>query len=383
MKKSIPAGVSIRPHKTNDGREAWRVVLSVGGRKNRTRPSAVVFGDYDKAVQKALDLRAAKRRTPSGERARQTVSAFLLEEWLPRRSQLRATTREGYELIIRTTIEPLPLGSILLDDVEPLDVEAWMTTLRLEGRPDGRGPMSEARLLRCFAVLRAGMRKAVRWQMRTYDPTAGVDIPAPEEANVATPKREDLERIVVAFRDHPLEPAVALAAGGGLRLGETLGLKWGNVDLDGGIVRVRETLRAVAGGLIVLPPKSKNSRRDVNLPGWVVEVLRDARQRQNDAGANVVSGYVVSNGKGGPYHPQEAGRQYRAALARLGMAFTFHSLRHAHASLGLDDGVELSIMSRRLGHSTIYVTDRLYYHPDDAKDRDAAARFDGLITRRA
>lgn len=379
---AIP-GVTIRAYKSADGREAWRVVLSVGGRANRERPSEVVYGDHEKAVARALELRAGLRRTGPGERARQSVADFLLKEWLPAKRKLRPTTREGYENIIRTTIASMPLGSILLDDVEPLDVQLWMNALRDKGRPGARRPMAEARLLRCFAVLRAGMKQAVRWRRRIYDPTTGVEPPSPPSPHVPTPNREELEQVLDLFHGHLLEPAVGLAAGGGLRLGEALGLRWPNVDLETATILIVETLRAVKGGTVTLPPKSERSRREVNLPSWVVDVPREARQQQTDDGRNVVSGHVVVNASGVAYHPQEASRQYREAMRKAGLGrYTFHALRHAHASLGLDEGVDLSIMSRRLGHSTLWITDRLYYHPGSSKDREAAAKFDKLITRR-
>jgi integrase len=90
----------------------------------------------------------------------------------------------------------------------------------------------------------------------------------------------------------------------GMRLGEGLGLRWQDVDLDAGTLRIRQTVQRVDGRLNIKEPKTEESRRILTLPAAAVDALRRHRHRQTFEAANAKhwqeQGLVFPNANGGP-----------------------------------------------------------------------------------
>lgn len=169
-----------------------------------------------------------------------------------------------------------------------------------------------------------------------------------------------------------------------MRLGEVLGLRWQDVDLDGGRARIVQTIQQTKAGPVVVPPKSERSRRIVLLPSFVVQPLR--RHKAAQAERRLICGsewqdhdLVIDRGDGSPMLTRVISRRFSTAMRRKGLDLTFHGLRHGHASLMLAAGVDLKVVSERLGHSTIAITADLYTHVAEEVHRKAADSFDAWM----
>lgn len=175
------------------------------------------------------------------------------------------------------------------------------------------------------------------------------------------------------------------ALGTGLRQGELLGLRWEDVDLDAGRVRVRHTLANVGGTLTLLEPKTERSRRNVMLPDSVTAALRAHRTRQRMerlvAGSRWVdSGHVFTSTIGTPLHAATVTRAFQAALARAGLPHSrFHDLRHAAATFLLARGMTLEDVKNLLGHSSITLTSNTYGHVLEQRQRQVAQAMDAVL----
>jgi len=171
-----------------------------------------------------------------------------------------------------------------------------------------------------------------------------------------------------AFQGHVLEPIVVLALGAGLRRSELAGLQWGDFDFEKGTVTISRGHHDRAGGVIVEPPKSTTSNRVVALPAWAVDVLEPMR------GLGPV---VVEDGKA--MRPRRISDLYLERIQEKDLRkISLKNLRHTHATLMIEAGVDLFTVSRRLGHSTVAVTQMHYVKPSQEADRQAADVFGGL-----
>ncbi|HZO32355.1 MAG TPA: site-specific integrase [Chloroflexota bacterium] len=128
--------------------------------------------------------------------------------------------------------------------------------------------------------------------------------------------------------------------------------------------------------------KSKNSRRTVMLPADAIAALRAHRIRQNEERLRLGEAWadgdlVFPSTIGTPIDQRNVIRLFKAALRRAGLSEStrFHDLRHASASIALAAGVDLKVISQRLGHSTITITADLYTHVVRKLDSDAADRM--------
>jgi integrase len=180
-------------------------------------------------------------------------------------------------------------------------------------------------------------------------------------------------------------PIIFVALGTGLRRGEMLGLRWSDIDLERRFLTVRQSLEQTKAGLRFKPPKTKGSRRRIDLSLSLVEVLQ--RHRAKQAAARLALGLrsdpdllVFSRIDGDPMQPDTLTKTFTRIVAAAKIRrITFHGLRHTHATDLLRAGVHPKIASERLGHSTIAITMDTYSHAMPGLQEDAAQRIDAAL----
>jgi len=183
-----------------------------------------------------------------------------------------------------------------------------------------------------------------------------------------------------------LEALYVLAVHTGLRQGELLGLKWGDVNLETGTLSVQRSLDTDG---TFNPPKRNKSRRTVKLTAQAVEALKAHKVAQNEERLRLGSLWadhdlIFPNSVGKPmdavnlYHRGFKPLLKKAGLAELG--FTFHSLRHTCATLLLSKNVNPKIVQEMLGHATISQTMDTYSHVLPGMQDEAAAALESALS---
>ncbi|MBC7347320.1 MAG: site-specific integrase, partial [Clostridia bacterium] len=172
-------------------------------------------------------------------------------------------------------------------------------------------------------------------------------------------------------------PAILTMLGTGLRRGELLGLTWHDVDLENGILRVRENYVQTRRGSKRQEPKSESSRRDVPLPAAVVEALRRHRERMIQEGNYGPDGPVFCTKKGTEIRPRNFNFALERVCRRAGLdAIGPHVLRHTFATRLLELGENLKVVQQLLGHARISVTADIYTHVSQELKRQAVEKLD-------
>jgi len=198
---------------------------------------------------------------------------------------------------------------------------------------------------------------------------------------------EEAQAVLAAFREHPLEPIVALALWTGLRQAEILGLRWRDVDIDQRRITVAGTLQRLGGEWRLLPPKTRRSARTIAAPEPLVPVLvahhdRQAAQKAQlgDAWSDVIPDLVFTTAIGTPITGTTVTNRFQWTLKHKGLPVRrFHDLRHGCATLLLASGVDLKTVSAILGHSTIAITADTYAGVLHSLHADAADRITRLL----
>jgi len=172
----------------------------------------------------------------------------------------------------------------------------------------------------------------------------------------------------------------------GLRRSELVGLRWGDVDVDLARLSVVRTLhRLKSGELVFAEPKSRRSRRVVDLPPSLAVLLRHHREKQEEnrwlLGSTLSEADLVfSHPDGTPVDPHSISQAFRRLAKSLNLPTTrFHDLRHTHATLLLQQGVYPKVVSERLGRSSVAVTLDTYSHKVPSLQESAARRFDEAL----
>jgi integrase len=360
-------------HKRKDGR--WAASVSVG----RGKRQHFLSKDRDVVARK---LRAALKGQDDGLPVvveKQTVEQFM-QSWLKAtKPKLRERTWVRYEQYVRLHIVP-SLGKLQLAKLTPQHVQR----LYAERLHAGASPTTVHHL---HAVLHRALKQAVRWNLVARNVADLVDPPRIAHHEIATLDPTAAQRLIAAAGQDRLEALYVLALTTGMREGELLGLRWRDLDLDGGALEVRGSLQRVPSGFVLAEPKTARSRRRVGLTPTAVAALRRHRARQSEERLRLGAGWkndldlVFTDESGKPVDATKFLRNsFIPLLERAGLpAMRFHDLRHTAATLLLGRGVHPKIVSEMLGHAQIGITLDLYSHVTPTMQREATAAMEGIV----
>jgi len=170
-----------------------------------------------------------------------------------------------------------------------------------------------------------------------------------------------------------------------MRRGEVLGLPWRNVDVEAARLVVSQALLSVDYEAAVSDVKTANSRRTIDLDPRTVVELRSWRREQLEASMatgrrDTNDGFVFARPDGRPIHPDFFSQSFARLVAMSELPrIRLHDLRHTHASILLQAGVPLKVVSERLGHSSPAFTMTVYQHVLPGMQADAAAAFSDAV----
>lgn len=233
-------------------------------------------------------------------------------------------------------------------------------------------------------ILSASLNYAVKMEVLYRNPAKVVDPPRVEKSEVQPPDVKTVNQILATSEEHgdKLFPAIRLIAYSGIRRGECLGLHWRHVDFARQEIAVVSSLvRSSEMGLILEPPKSKASRRVIDLDDGTMQILRDHKVRQMEHRLLLGSTYedndlVFPNELGSVLNPMALTRTLDRTNCRVQAGHVkLHDLRHFHASVLLQNGQNPVLVSKRLGHSTVSMTLDIYGHLMPGWQKEAAQVF--------
>lgn len=349
------------------GKGIWRVEVSAGRDSEtgkRVRPTATVRGSRQEAAQElarlALEYGKGKKLKQS-----MTLASYISDVYLPFKEKKRRTrTVQGYEEKLRLYVTPY-IGHIQLADLDSQIIDNWLAKLEYE-----KAQLSERTMAHAYTALHTALRQAVKWNYLALDPMSGTDRPQVSERDLTVWNAKIISQALDAFRGDEIELVVVLALGCGMRRSEICGLTWDNVDLERGELRVVQGLHSATGrGLYLEPPKTKRSLRTISLPDWARERLID----------RMGVGPVIRDKDGGLMHPDVVSARFKDRCARYELPYIpLRDLRHSHATVLIEEGVDVTIVSRRLGHSGTGITDKFYVRPGQEADQGAAAKLNRL-----
>lgn len=355
-----------RPEHRCQGRWVGTVDVYVDGRRRRK----YVYGRTQREAR--LRLADAVRDKQSGTLvvASMTTAAWL-DYWLDNIAvrSLRPQTLRGYRSKVDAYIKPA-LGPIRLVDLQPEHIRRMHDRMRADG-------LAEASVRQAHAILKRALKIATQEGKVATNAADRMESPGTESA-----KREQLtttqaRAVLTAAGD---DPRWWLAVLYGMRQGEVLGLRWSDIDLDRGVLRVEQSLQTDTDGRLIFgPPKSKSSRRPIPLLPQV-----EARLRALWIGQGSPAGdELVFHNAGRPIQPKKDWQAWRdlldlatvpplAPIPRVAL----HAARNSAASLLESAGVADRLAAQILGHAQVQMT-----HGYQTADVDRMALALGAVGR--
>ncbi len=392
-------------YQRKDGR--WTATIDLGWEDGK-RKRKTYYGDTQREVLAKMRAGRTEQREGRNLTLPTTPLETFLNGWLVEKagSELAPKTIDQYQRLARLHVIPV-LGKKPLDRITTTDVTRW-----LRAKKDGGLSAKTCNHLR--GLLRNVLNDAVKAGLIVRNPVMATEPIRGESRTIAPLERDEIERLFVAIAGRPDEILIRLTLSLGLRIGETLGLRWDDVDLAGDrpwsrgrpCLRIEWTLQRVApsasqraphgpsaakDGPVTTPtvlalkrPKTPKSRRVLPIPAQIVTLLENQRERQQDLASRhaplwVDQGYVFTTELGTPIEPRNALRSFHAACERATITRRrLHDLRHTAVTALRAQGVPMKVVSELLGHSQLATTADLYGHVlsdtlADATDRLALA----------
>ncbi len=345
------------------------------------------------AIQKAQDLLDKRKKGLKTEEAKATLADFLgrFLEFYKTEGGVVLRTWQDYRYHIDENVIP-GIGAIPLGDLKPREVDLWMKSLRERGL--GNRTVEYAQ-----AVLRRALQFAVEWEILDRNPAAA-RFRAAKRKRAATAGAQRIRFLdpnearkfldVVGGDRH--EALYTLAITTGLRPEEMYGLRWKDLNLDARRLTVNQVLSKTrrrkgekVDRFLFGPPKTEKSRRTIDFPKFVCDILRAERHRLLESRALAgtkwqENGLVFPSEVGTPSEERNVLRRFQTICEANDLPkLRIYDLRHTHASLLIHEGVHPKKISERLGHSSIKLTMDTYGHLFEGSDRDSAEKMEKLL----
>jgi integrase len=361
------------------------------GSKKRDQRRGSGYATKAEAVAAAAELQVSKAHGSYVEPSKRTLGQYL-EAWLVAGcgGHIRGSTLRHYRQAIDLHIVPR-IGHLPLQGLTRLDIKAWCEELRRTGnKRTAGGPLSPKSVHDYFIALRAALEDARLDGLIRTNPAAGVyTLPRHHRPEMLTWTVEELRAFLTYAAHHRDYPLWRTAAQTGMRQGELLGLRWRDLDLDGARAHIRQQWTRQEAALEFGRPKTAAGERTIDLDPGTVEVLRQHMtaqefERRSWGPAYAELGLVFARPDGSANDPDVVRNRFdRCFTRKVGKApvprIRWHDLRHTHATLLIEAGIDVRTVSERLGHSSVNVTLDLYHHVTSKSRQSAATKIGALV----
>lgn len=415
-----------------DGR--WCATVHIGWENGRRKRKTLYGATRAEVADKLTETQADIARGLPVASDKQTLGGHLawwLEEVVSRKN--RPSTYRSYEQLVRVHITPA-LGKLPLSKVTPQAIRSFLNT-----KADGK--LSARTVQYLHAVLRKALNVALKDQTIARNPAALVDPPrgAAREVEPLTP--DEARRFLKVIEGDRLEALYVTAVSLGLRQGEALALRWRDVDLETGTLRVRyalqrirprqseaepginayraetasplessksvkvvkrvrvgekETKPRVPNETHLVEPKTKRSRRVISLPAVARAALASHKLRQDaerlkagsawktprvhcEGKVEPVEDFIFTTTIGTPCESRGVTKRFQKALKDAGIPeHRFHDLRHTAATLLAVQGVHPKVIQSIHGWGQLAMVDRYTHFVDEMREQ-AATQMDAIL----
>mgnify|MGYP002634774253 CR=1 FL=1 len=320
------------------------------------------------STRKEAQIWLASLQTDTNFRPRRNsakmIFAEFLQHWLlSSKSRISDETYYSYSQLSSKYITP-NLGKLKLRDLTSADIQQFYneqvcadTGLRT--------------IEKCHNVLHASLNNAVNLGLISRNPATNTDPPRPRKKEATFLSQSQVRHFLTKAleTDKLVFPLYSLALITGMRQGELLGLQWSDLDFHRGKLHIKRTLvRKPGGGLALKDPKTQSSKRTVALQAATMTILEKHSDNQKVQSEILCkkwknTGHIFTSSIGTPIDPSNLHKRFKRLLKAAGLPnIRFHDLRHTAASLMLNNGIDVYVASRSLGHASPSITLDVYGH---------------------
>lgn len=290
-------------------------------------------------------------------------------------SELKSTTTYHYKISVGTHIMPV-FGNYKLKDITTPKLTAFYKNLTL-------APSSVKKV---HTVMSSIFHCAIRQGFIRENPCVNAILPKQEKKKKIFLDENQAKQLLEKTSDYsPFNTIIRLLLFTGMRAGECLGLQWEDIDFENNILTINHTLSYVDCVWFLSTPKTLNSHRSIRLSDSIMDMLKYHKKQQADIREQLGDLWtqptmVFTSLMGNFYDRSYLNKQFKDFLKANNLPhITLHDLRHCNATLLINNGVPLKIVSEHLGHCDIGITANIYGHVLEKSKAKVAQTLDTIL----
>jgi len=350
----------------------WRGAVVIGRDLNGNLKRKWFTGKTRKEVADKMHSILALISTGDYIEPSKTSFGEWLDVWLSeyKKNVLKPTTYDSYETNIKCHLKP-GLGHISLKDLKTFDIQRFVNSKYENG-------CSTALIRKLKNIIHGSLKQAIVNQLVTKNVSEGVILPTHKQKEIRVFTKEEEKAFIEALKGDRLEVAFKLDMVSGLRIGELLGLTWDCVDLENGIINIKQSLIRVKDRsknsenknlyYVENTTKTKSGKRKVPIPKSAVAMLERYKKLQEWEKRTAEGLYEDNNllfctALGNRIIPKNADRSFKRVAEKAGITgASIHSIRHTYATRLFEKGIAPKTVSELLGHKNVSHTLDVYTH---------------------
>lgn len=367
--------------KTNfevNGNKYFRVTRTVGKKADGTPIRKTFYGTgINEANEKANDY-MNKLKTGLVNNFEYVTIGESMYQWLfqIKRNELKPSSFQSYEGTYRNYIKDSEIAGLKVFSTKSIQIQEYYNKLGKD--------KTFSQIKKLNKLLKQFFFYAEKEGYCIKNPCTNITIPNQNASKIKKEDKieyfneEEIKLLKKAFKGNKFENLVLIALGTGLRQGELLALKWENINLDKGYLKVAETVKTVylfdyegnkKRATVYNAPKS-NESRIVSLPQKLIEIL---------SGMNHNTTFVFEDEEGNPYSAKTLFGNWKKVLTDNNIPYKkFHSLRHTYGTMLLSKGVDLNTVKELMGHADIKTTE-IYLHSLPQQKKNSVNKLNSLL----
>lgn len=369
---------SIHKYKTKNGRDKWFYMLDLGKDEKGKRKQKKKSGfKSEREAKKALTL--AQADVYKGTYLEPSKMPFrqYLDEWFnTKKKSISRQTIDVYRLYLDKYIIPF-LGDITLTDLKTIHINKFINNMHDRD-------YSASTIKKAMNIIKNALEHAIDTELINKNIAKKATLPKENKVEITVWNEEEVNSFLKVAKQHRHYPIFYLALTTGMRQGEILGLRWRDIDFYNHSLTINQVL-SHDGKEMIKGAKTKTSNRTIDLSDSTIKILKTHKKIIIQEKLNSI-GYqdfdlVFCTPIGTPVHPSNLrNRTFNKLIEKAKIPkIRFHDLRHTHATLLLSKGVNIKVISERLGHSNIRITLDTYSHMLPTMQKDAIEKLDSMI----